>query len=464
MIKLSCSMNMCNKGEVMDLEELRKRKSDLKEKSATCFAETDKIIDETARVQNVATETESILSDIDDEFEKITALNGVDITFMLFAALLQSLRWIVMPELKLSQLEKLSPEIAKEERLAANERLHVGGIYDGKSSGAEYELKELSKYRDKYPELAKQSQEGFYKKKNEFRSWIEILTQPVPYDAMNAMDKKSIPNIAGLNKQNLNGSYNNICGSNHHVATLGHDPMLGWVFGTANIMTNTVSFADFQSYRVNKGHKIKSLGEFAIANELQFMDQAIDYSNPCTIFDIFVESIKSAREDYKRIPAAVVRQAIHFASDKYCVNGLPIPILSAIDPQKAQELIEQGWNSVEFERLLKSDLEQISISAGLDLLINLVIEAIYLLCVDSKDSLDIRRVKINKILSTAGVISSSSNVLYVALTKNISKIDIGGIAVTMLELLHSQEFILKVKQEYIKNNFEQLVMGGEADE
>ena len=448
----------------MNHDDLKRRKTALEKKSAECFSETEKIIEETLRVQEVAAKTDIIVSEIDAEFEKITALNNTDIVFMLFAAMLQSLRWIVMPELKLTQLEKLSPEIAKEERLAANERLRVGGIYDGKSSGAEYELKELSKYRDKYPEIAKQSQEDFYKKKNQYRSWIEILTQPVPYDAMNAMDKKLIPNIANLNKQNPNGTYNNIYGSNHHVATLGHDPILGWIFGTANIMTNTVSFADFQNYRVNRGHKIKSLGEFQITNELQFLDQAIDYSSPCPIFSMFVEAGQSAYEDYRRIPAAVVRQAIHFASDKYCLEGLPIPILSTIDSQKAQELIEQGWNSVEFQRLLKSDLKQIGISAGLGILINVIIEAIYLLCVDSQESFDIKRVKINRILSIAGVISSSSNVLYVALTKNISKIDIGGISVTMLELLHSQEFISKVKQEYIKSHFEKIVLEGKKDE
>ena len=448
----------------MNSEDLKARRKRIENETATIFAETDALITETARVREIAANTDKILSQIDDEFEKITLLNNTDVIFMLFTALLQSLRWILLPELKLTQLDNISPEVAKEERLGANERNHSGGCYDGMSSGAEYELNELSKYREKHPEIAKQSEEDFYKKTNNYRSWIEILTQPVPYDAMNGLDKTNIPNIAGLNKQNKNGSFSNIYGNNHHVATLGHDPILGWIFGTANIMTSTVSFVDFQNYRVRRGHKIKSLGEFSISDELQFSDQAIDYSNPCTLFNVFFETIQSAYEDYKRVPAAVVRQAIHMASDKYCVEGLPFPILSTINPQEAQKMIEQGWNSVEFERLLKSDLKQIGISAGIDVLINAIVEAIYLLCVDTKDSLDIRRVKINKILSVAGVISSSSNVLYVALTKNVPKLDIGGIAVTMLELLHSQHFITKVKQEYIQNNFEQMVMEGNINE
>lgn len=288
---------------------------------------------------------------------------------------------------------------------------------------------------------------------------MEILTQPVPYDAMNGLDKKSIPNIANLNLQNKNGLYNNIYAKNHHVATLGHDPVLGWLFGTANIMTSTISFVDFQSYEVHRGHKVKSLGQFVDNRELQFSDQAIDFLAPRTIFDIFGECVMSAREDYKRVAAAVVRQAIHFASDKYCMEGLPIPILSTIDSQKAQELIEKGWNSVEFERIIKGDLKQVGISAALSALINLITEAIYLLCVRSDDSLDIKRVRIKKILSIADVIASSSNVLYVALTENYSKLDIGGIGVTMLTLLNSLDFTCKIKQEYIRNNFAKLVEG-----
>ena len=448
----------------MNSDVLKARRKALEKKTTALFTNTDKIVSETARIQKVTKHSDSIISDVDEEFEKVTALNSDDVMFMLFAAMLQSCRWILLPELKLPQLENFSPEISKDERLAANERFHNGGRYAGKSSGTEYELSELFKYRDSHSEVAKKSQDEFYKKKNEYRSWIEILTQPVPYDAMNAMDKKFIPNIAGLNKQNGGGSFNNIYGKNHHVATLGHDPILGWIFGTVNIMTSTVSFVDMQNYRVERGHKIKSLGEFSISNELQFSDQVIDYSKYCTIFEMFFEACQSANEDCKRVSAAVVRQAIHLASDKYCVEGLPFPILATIDPQKAQDLIEQGWNSVEFEQLFKSDFKQIGLSAGLGALINVILEAIYLLCMDSAENMDIRRVKINKILSIAGAISESSNILYVTLTKNIAKADIGGITVAMIKLLHSQEFISKIKQEYVKNNFERIVIGGDVDE
>ncbi len=444
----------------MSIEELRAKRAELDEKSDKSIKQMEAIIKEGNRVTSVAANANKIIDDIDKEFERITSLNNTDVGFMLFATMLQTTRWVLMKELELPHMEELTPEISKEERLKANERNHQGGIYDGMSSGSEYEHEALNQYIDQHKDIAKQSEEEFYKKKNQYRSWIEIITQPVPYDAMNGLDKKTIPNIANLNKQNPNGTYNNIFGSNHHVATLGHDPVLGWIFGTANIMTSTISFADLQNFRVQRGHKIKSLGEFVPSSELLYSDQVINYASPCTILGILYECGLSAKEDSKRIAAAVAKQAMHLASDKYCIEGLPIPLLSTIDAEKAQELIEKGWNSVEFERLLKKDLKQIGMSAGISIIINLIIEAIYLLFVDREEPIGIRRVKVNKILSLSGTIASSSNVLYVALSKNYSKLDIGGIGVTMLELLHSAKFISDIKQEYIKNHFEEIVING----
>lgn len=448
----------------MSLKELRRRHAELSSKTEKDLQGMKDLTEESQRVGNIAHDSENIIDDIDIRFEQLTSLNNTDITFLFFATMLQTLRWVLLPELKLPRMEELTPSVDKSERMASNERKHIGGIYDGKKSGAEYELEELVKYKDEHQDLAQKSQNVFYSKKNKYRSWIEILTQPVPYDAMNALDKNLIPNIAGLNKQNLNGSYNNIYGKNHHVATLGHDPILGWLFGTANIMTNTVSFVDFQSYDVIQGHKVKSLGQFMQTRELQFSDQAIDYSNPRSIVSIFRECILSAEEDYKRIAAAVIRESIHLASDKYCVEGLPIPILSTISPEKAQELIEQGWNNLEFKNLLTDDLEQIGASAGLALLINLIIEVIYLFCFDTTDDRNLRKIKIKKILSMSEVMASSSNILFVALTKNMAKLDIGGFAVTMITLLHSGDFIKKMKQEYLRNEFEALVMKNSSEE
>lgn len=448
----------------MELDKLRQKRIEISNQMDQDLLKMKEIADESRRVENLARDAEKIIDDIDIQFEQITSLNNTDITFLFFATMLQTLRWVLLPELKLPKMNELTPSICKKERLSPNERNHIGGIYDGKKSGAEYELEELKKYKDKYQDIVKESQKEFYGKKNKYRSWIEILTQPVPYDALNALDKKVIPNIAGLNKKNLNGVYNNIYGKNHHVATLGHDPILGWIFGTANIMTNTISFVDFQSYDVMQGHKIRSLEKFIPSNELEFSDQVIDYLNPRSMISIIQECVLSTKEDNKRIAAAVVREAIHLSSDKYCVEGLPIPILPTLDPKHAQELIEQGWNSIEFKKLFTDDVRQSGISAGLALVINLIITSIYLFCLKSNDSFESRIVKIRKILCMSEVMVLSSNLLYVMLKKNLSRFDISGFSITLYTIMNSEDMIAKLKEEYIRENFESLVMLNSLEE
>ena len=442
----------------MGLNELRKKRKKLENEAEQRLMEMNKIILESERVIDITHHSKQILDNIDIQFENNIGLNKTDVTFLFFATMLQTLRWVLLPELKIPKIDELNPMVDKSERLKSNEKNHIGGIYDGKKSGIEYELNALNEYKNRQLDKVKESQKEFYSKKNEYRSWIEILTQPVPYDAMNALDRNFIPGIAGLNKQNPNGTFKNICGKNHHVATLGHDPVLGWIFGTANIMTNTISFADLQSYDVVQGHRIKSLGTFAPNKELQFSDQAIDYLSPRTLASILSECVMSTEEDYKRIVAAVVREAIHLESDKYCKEGLPMPILSMIDTKKAQALIEQGWNSIEFRELFKNDLKQIGLGAGLAILINIIIETIYMFCLKADEDVDIRKIKIKKIQSVSEVMATSSNVLYVALSKNVSKLDIGGIGITMFTLLNSQKFIQEMKEEYIKKCFNEVVM------
>lgn len=54
----------------------------------------------------------------------------------------------------------------------------------------------------------------------------EILTGSVPYDAI-----KTGAHVSGTG----------LSGTTHRYRTLGHDPILGWIFGTANILTNSLT-------------------------------------------------------------------------------------------------------------------------------------------------------------------------------------------------------------------------------
>lgn len=89
---------------------------------------------------------------------------------------------------------------------------------------------------------------------------------------------------------------------------------------------------------------------------------------------------------------------LSFQSDKYTKDGLPIPLLT---PDKAQRLINYGWNSNEAERVLKKITKNIgivSVQFAIAELINMVIRGIYMFRA-SDDENGFNKVKIEKILT-----------------------------------------------------------------
>lgn len=73
-------------------------------------------------------------------------------------------------------------------------------------------------------------------KQRKGKYWTEIVYSSVPYDATKGSPAQNVK---------LEGKY-------HRYKTLGHDPILGWVFGTANILTDTITLNNFTSYRIEK--------------------------------------------------------------------------------------------------------------------------------------------------------------------------------------------------------------------
>lgn len=438
----------------MNIYEMKKRREEIATMREDISSDVHSVKAEIQRLIDITENAEEILDDIDTKFERITALNSTDEMFLWFAVMLQTTRWILSPKLKMPHMEEQDLQVAIEDRLSDKEKNHKGNEYQDKSSGRYYEEEKINEYLEKHQEKADESRKEYHGDKGrdtKYRTWIEIMLRAVPYDAMYAMEgqEELIPLIEGINSyMDSEGRNANITGKNHHTATLGHDPVLGWIFGTLNIMSSTISFCDFSSYRV-----VQKKGQ------LDKWGQAINYAEPVGICSLFEEGYLSALEDYKRVPAAVVRQWIHFESDKYCKEGLPIPLLSIIDPEKAQELIEKGWNSLEFAKLLKGDAKQIGGNAVVSALINVILYSIYVYLFDSGEELEIKQVKASKILRLANVISSSSNIIYTLATKDCANLDIGGIGSTLVTYFTSTRFIGQLKREYIENEFEKLVQG-----
>ena len=222
-----------------------------------------------------------------------------------------------------------------------------------------------------------------------------------------------------------------IGGTTHRYQTLGHDPILGWIFGTANIMTNSLTTTTFETYQVKNMKMIRHY-PMGVAGML---DRAVAY----------------AVHDPKLLAVSVSRQAIHFGSDYFTKQGLPVPLIATVNNDLAKNMISK-WHI---------DMLSITRGAALSSLINMLIAAIHgLFCTETTEmEQKLYQVRTKKILAYSNAIATSSNVAVVAITKNMKKLDVGGAMVTIYQLITSKKFIREVKEEFIYGSYEKMIMG-----
>lgn len=216
-------------------------------KQAAHFQE---VADEYRRVENTYSNAAVIISDIEKQFETATKLTKADITFMFFATALQCVRQYFLTPFS----ERLTDQEA-----AKNTKGHI---------------KESSDRHHQYynPSLD------------------EIISNPVPFDA-----------IYGSKDFDLGMS-----GKNHRAKTLGHDPILGWIFGTANIATSTLTTWDFQSYHIKTGQIASGAAR----------DQITNHADTGKVFSSVFDKILNQGTDGKtKIGASLIKEAVHLKSD-----------------------------------------------------------------------------------------------------------------------------------------------------
>ena len=306
------------------------------------------------------------IDEINNEFSKKTKLNSVDVKFLFFATALQCMRQYFISN------DKFRFESAKE-----------GDNFISKFVPRKYE---------------------------------DILLGSVPYDAVRKAE--------GYKDQNTG-----ISGANHRYMTLGHDPILGWIFGTLNIMTNTLTKnSPLLTTYIIKPHpntgKYTQIGESVLIPE------------------VFIRGVELAKNDYKLLVVSIIRQALHFGTDAFTKMGLPIPIINSISPDLSSKLLSENF---------RIDLYSVSRGILLSTLINSIISAIHGLFYNEKTDIsrDLYEVKTRKILSYSNVLATSSNIIYTGITKDFTKLDVGGAVVTLYRLINDYSFISRVKYEFI---------------
>lgn len=332
------------------------------------------------------------VNEINKEFSKQTGiLNKTDLCFLAIATALQTAKSLIYPEIV--------------------QKKGYGSKFD-KNSRLDHKA-----FESQHKKSAKTFVEN-HQKRNPNGYWINMVYQTVPYDA-----------IKGSRESIGKG----LTGHDHRLRTLGHDPILGWIFGVANILTDTVTLNTFDTYRVSR-------------NPLVVTPEIVA---PATLISETIEMIKG---DKMNLPAAIFTEAIHLKSDAYSKCGLPVPVLSTFDESFATELYKSQYDSLCFAR----DAKFIAGSAGISILFDIIIGLVHSLFLNPKKDKNksLYQIRTRKILLISNAIASSSNIIATGITKNPKNLDIGGLLVTISHLFTDLRFISRIKQEFIESEMQ----------
>lgn len=354
---------------------------------------------------------------INKEFSRKTKLSKTDIAFLLIATALQTARWIILQQL----MGDLGDTINEDDRISSKEgdKQKKHDSNDWNENHNDKENKESGKGYPTWKDIVF----GQYKRTDGGKSsWT------CPYDA----------------QQNAPVGFDDGGKGSHRVNTLGHDPILGWIFGTANLMTCTIS----------------------LSKKFNFATYRVEYPGGCfaeriSMATMFYEMIDSMFEDKFRLAAGLFAQGAHLKSDEYTSKGLPVPILEVFSEELAGKLYSEQYDALCMAR----DAKIVGAQAGFSILINMIIGFVHGLFYNKeKDgNRDHYEVRTRKILLLSNAISSSINLADVgvnAYTGNVGealkKLDLGGLLVSLWRLFSDVRFITKVKQQFIEEELDKV--------
>lgn len=357
----------------------------------------DEIKNNEIRIAECYENAEYIINSIDEEFEKATYLEKKDITFLFFAISLQCVRQYLITNVKERLNDQEAARQVKGDKIEKSNRHH----------------------RYYNPSLQ------------------EIISNPVPFDAIKQSEK-----IKASSGGVLKGG-----GWFGHRSTLGHDPILGWIFGTANIATSTLTRWDFQSFHVGTTDRDTIMCRADTVKVLEYTSKKL---------------LNKEKDGLQIIGASLIKEWQHLKSDVNSTKSLPFPITTVISTDLSGELAKWG---VDCQNIINVGKQY-----GMSLAINQLIAMLYgmLLVLDPKygnlddaaksELIKLHRVKTRKILLYSNLIASSSNVIITAISKDVKLLDVGGIIETLHRLVSDTKFITQVKEDFLKSKWKDFVL------
>ena len=383
----------------MELNEMQKNrlreslKSVLEEYNSTNKEINVELKEYSSRIESLP----KFISECDEEFEKLTSITRKDISFLIVSSALQCFRQIFTSHIKnrLTYLES-----------AERTPFH----------GEEHSDRRARKY---------------------YATKEEIVNNPVPFDAIRKTDVVK------------NGKNPKLNGFNHRYVAIGHDPLLGLIIGTANIMTKTITVSngmfDFDTYHVGTREATNGFGTYNV-------DKLTNHADTMIMFRRIYNRIRTEGKDgWEALIYSIGKELIHLLSDVRTAKSLPIPIVSAISPDISRVLNICGIDTLS------------TTTFGFDYFISKFIDSIiayiHLWCYNPETDgpIETYQVRTKNIIYYSNIISMVSSTLqtvvrsYMGDASAISKFDFGGTVSGLTVIWKTPYIISDIKSEFIRN-------------
>lgn len=343
------------------------------------------------------------LERIDREFKERTRLQDSDAAFVVAATMLQVARVLVINSL--TEVERAGAGNAKEDALHSFQ----DRVFSDFDDGAPGESGRL------------------------FASKSHILSsRGVPYDAT----RYEAENLKIFK------------GANHRFATLGHDPVLGLVFGTSNIMTNSITCVkDANVFGI--GARIPAT--YSVSYDAFGKNPLI--GAPTGTVEMLVAAGKRVVSETDAAAAALIKQLMHIGTDLYTPCGIQVPFANLVLDKAHTEALTKYVST--------GDILKVGMQAGMTVLINWLIAALHGCSLIFKDDgsdycTEMYQARTKKIILISNTIATSSSVVQASITKNPKCLDLGGAAVLVYRLFSDARFVAKLKEEYVQSELDKV--------
>lgn len=342
--------------------------------------------------------SEIILENATDEFNKLTSIfNKKDLTFFIFSLILQgAVKYAikVMRDMSDKDLADKTPFHGNEKTCRSGERYYC--------------------------------------------TREEIIANPVPFDATRRVHDKDYYN-------GKDGGLPGFSGLNHRTRALGHDPILGLIFGTANIMTSTITRNDFMSWHVET---------YTHAGYNNPHDSISEPASTIQIFSSIYSRLQTeGKEGWMTLGCALFKEIVHLLSDLPSRQSLPFPIISVFSEKWAKRLSLYGLN---FGTIAQGGFAL--------MLINWFIGFLHGLCRGKNEDEALYEVRTRKIIMYSNALATVSDIgvsMFLAMHGDrnaMRKFDLGGYLVTLYQISNCTKVISEIETEFYIHKINQATL------